>query len=210
MDRQTLKKVLMKFYSQYQWILKEDGLVWQDDAPQPTIEELNSKVEQLQATNLKTTLITEITHFFDITARIMMIKNGKTQPIIANGEMRENLRSAIIQAEQSGGTYIHHLTDGNNEFIIQDGKTVDIVITSDELKQVNEMINVRSGLCYVAKNYHLSRLRDIISVDELIQYKEDNCYILNAHTLKAQTVWRMCNGVDYIPPQEIQIVGVAT
>ena len=48
----NISKVLEKYYIEYSWTLKGNsysGLIWQDNRPQPTEEEIQAKIAELEA-----------------------------------------------------------------------------------------------------------------------------------------------------------------
>lgn len=160
------------------------------------------KDSELDLKDKKQELINKIESFFDGYARIMLIKNSRKQPIVADLKFRENLQSAIDQAKNLGH-YTHHLMrveNGVENFVIENGKTLDIIINESGLGKIAEFVNVRSGLCFSAKIYHSSIISSLTTNKEVVDYETLNSSILNNIT-----VWKMCNFMDYIVPNVIKI-----
>ena len=199
MDRKTLKRILIHFYKDNKWTLAEDKLIWQDISPEPTQTELESRSLLLKIEDTKDALISEITEFFKTTARIMLIKNGKEQPIIADLEFRQDLNSAIDQAKTKG-IYTHCVTDRSGQFLLLNGQTIDINISETGLDKISQIINTRAGYCYKAIGYHTAIIKAIQSLEVLENYKANNCYLL-----EGEEVWKVCNGKDYEIPNIIKV-----
>ena len=153
----------------------------------------------LKVEDIKASLISEITEFFKTTARIMLIKNGKEQPIIADLEFRQNINSAIDQAKTKG-LYTHCVTDRSGQFLLLNGQTIDIKISETGLDKISQIINTRAGYCYKAIGYHTAIIKAIQSLEVLENYKAKNCYLL-----EGEEVWKVCNGRDYEIPNIIKV-----
>jgi hypothetical protein len=204
------RETLNKYYIEYQWVLdnskpnySDDLLDWHStNIPKPTAEELEEQYSLVDLSDAKVKLTEEIKGFFDGYARLMLIRNGKKQPILADAKFRGHLQSAIHQAHIKG-YYSHHLTyieESEEFFHLEGGTTIDINVTLKGLEDVSMYVNNRAGECYSGMTYHLSKIKELNTIDDV-----DNYRLKNSYKLGNILVWKMCNGIDYIVPNVIKI-----
>lgn len=122
----------------------------------------------------KADLISKMSSFYRIAARVMQIKNGAAQNIIVNQDFANNLNSAIIQANSNPDkVYLHRVRDDNDRPVIIDGKPVIIKLNLDALKTISTLIEVRRGYCACNEAYHAVVITSLNAIQDYNYLTDD-------------------------------------
>lgn len=211
----TAKKTLDFYFKKNQWVLQrsanitnsdqyeDEMLTWHDtEVPKPSIDDLEVLSSKLEVDIVKQDLIEEISVFFDVIARIMLIRNGYQQPILCTQSFVDNLESALMQAKLDG-LYVHILTDNNGKAIIDTDHLAEVKISIDALQKIKYLVEQRRGYCFKAKLYHSTMIDLLDNIGDVLEYKEKNSTIYN-NTI----IWTGNNGDEYILPHTIRVSSI--
>lgn len=122
----------------------------------------------------KADLISKMSSFYQIAARVIEIKNGVSQKILANEQMSGNIKSVIIQTESSiDKIYHYNVVDNNGLPILIDNKPARIKLTLDSLRVILTAIEVRRGYCAKASSYHFVKISLLSSIQDYNYLTDD-------------------------------------
>lgn len=114
----------------------------------------------------------EIERFYKTTAVLLTIRNGATQPALANQDFTNDLISAINQAEmEPDGMYTHYVIREDGKLQLDDNlKPIKIKISLETLNIILKIVDARRGYCYKYRQYNIAVVDALHNIDDVNNY----------------------------------------